>query len=68
MATHRGRAVTREKHAAAMRHRMELEFLERDLLHLAIRRMVFDPVLIPAKPIASVQNGRMTVRDPRQFG
>ncbi len=40
---------------------MELEVAERDLLHLPIRRMIFDPVLVPAEPVAGVQDGGMPV-------
>ena len=51
------------EHAAAMAHRVELEVAEGDLLHLAIGRVVFDPVLVAPEAVARVQHRRMLVGD-----
>ena len=62
----RQRAV-HAQHAAAMGHGVELEVAERDLLHLAIGGVVFDPVLVAAEAVARMQDGRVAVGDARQF-
>ena len=41
-----GVAVSHAQHAGAMAHGVHTEFVERDLLHLAIGRVVVDPVLV----------------------
>ena len=41
--------------------------LERDLLHLAIGRVVVDPVLVAAEAVARMQHRRMLVGDLRQL-
>jgi len=40
---------------------------EGDLLHLAIGGVIVDKILVAAKTVARVQDGRMPVGDPRQF-
>src|SRR5580658_11075681 len=44
-----------------MCHRMEAKFAKCDMLHLAIRRMELDPILVTAKSIARMEDGRMRV-------
>ena len=44
-----------------MAHGVELEIAECDLLHLAIGRMIVDPVLVATEPVARVQHRRMLV-------
>ena len=46
-----------------MRHRMQPEFAETDPLHLTIRRMELDPVLVAAETIARMKHRRMLVGD-----
>ncbi len=50
-----------------MRHRMQPEFAETDSLHLAIRRMKLDPILVAAETIARVEHRRMLVGDFRKL-
>src|SRR5262249_31929200 len=51
------------KGAGAMAHRVELKIAERDLLHLAISRMILDKIFINAKSVARVQDRGMAVGD-----
>ena len=44
-----------------MAHGVELEIAECDLLHLAIGRMIVDPVLVATEAVARVQHRRMLV-------
>ena len=46
-----------------MAHGVELEVAEGDPLHLAIGRMILDPVLVAAEPVARMQHRRMPVGD-----
>ena len=50
-----------------MAHGVELEIAERDLLHLAIGRMVVDPVLVAAEAVPAFEHRRMLVGDARQL-
>ena len=50
-----------------MRHRMQPEFAEPDPLHLAIRRMELDPILVAAKAIARMEHRRMLVGNFREL-
>jgi hypothetical protein len=51
----------------AMAHGVKLEISECDLFHVAIGRMVVDPVLVAAETIARVQHRRMLVGEASQF-
>ena len=51
------------EHAAAMAHGVELEVAERDPLHLAIGRVILDPVLVAPLAIAGVEHRRVLVGD-----
>ena len=55
------------EHAGAMAHRMQSEFAERDPLHLAIGRMILDPILVAAEAIARMKHRRMLVGDVGKF-
>ena len=55
------RRLGQAQHAAAMAHRVHAEFLERDLLHFAVGRVILDPVLVAAEAVARVQHRRMFV-------
>ena len=44
-----------------MAHRMQSEFAERDPLHLAIGRMIFDPILVAAEAVARMKHRGMLV-------
>ena len=55
------------EHAAAMAHGVELEIRECNLLHLAVGRVVLDPVLVAALAIARMQHRRMLVGDRRKL-
>ena len=50
-----------------MRHRMQPEFAEPNPLHLAIRRMELDPILVAPKTIARMKHRRMLVGNFRQL-
>ena len=50
-----------------MAHRVHAEFLEGDLLHLAIGGVVVDPVLVAAEAVARLQHRRMLVGHHRQL-
>jgi hypothetical protein len=62
----RQRAIHAE-HASAMAHGVKLEIRERDVLHVAIGRMVVDPVLVAAETVARVQNRWMLVGEASQL-
>ena len=62
----RQRAIHAER-AGAMAHGVKLEIAERDVLHLAVGRVVVDPVLVAAETVARVQHRRMLVGDPGEF-
>ena len=63
----RGQRPVHAERAAAMAHGMKLEIGEGDALHLAIGRMVVDPVLVAAEPIPGIEHRRMLVGDPGEF-
>jgi hypothetical protein len=44
-----------------MAHRVQAQFAERDPLHLAVGRMIFDPILVAAKPVARMEHRGMLV-------
>jgi hypothetical protein len=50
-----------------MAHGVKLEIAECNGFHLAVGRMVIDPVLIAAKTIACIQHRRMLVSGSRQM-
>ena len=50
-----------------MAHGVKLEIAERDLLHLAVGRMVVDPVFVAAETVARMQHRRMLVGGFRQL-
>lgn len=50
-----------------MAHGVELEVTERNLLHLTVGGVVFDPVLVLAKAIARIESRRVLVGDACQF-
>ena len=62
----RQRPVHAER-ATAMAHGVELEIAKGDLLHLAIGRMIVDPVLVAPKTVARVQHRRMLVGGAREL-
>ena len=62
----RQRAIHAER-TGAVAHGVKLEVSERDLLHLAIGGVIVDKILVAAKAVARVQNGRMPVGDPCQL-
>jgi len=64
---YRGQRAIHPKRAGAMAHGVKLEIAERDFLHFAVGRMIVDPVLVAAEPIACVQDRRVLVGGPRQF-
>ena len=63
----RMRRLAHAQHAGAMAHGVHAELLEGDLLHLAIGRVVVDPVLVAAEAVARLQHRRMLVGDLRQL-
>ena len=63
-----GSGAVHAEHAAAMAHGVKLEFAERDLLHLAVRMVILDPVFIATEAIprrASI--GGCWSADAREF-
>jgi len=54
----RGQRAIHPKRAGAMAHGVKLEIAERDFLHFAVGRMIIDPVLVAAEPIACIQDRR----------
>jgi hypothetical protein len=50
-----------------MRHHVELEVAECDLLHLAIRGMILDPVKVTAEPVSGMQHRRVPVGNAGKF-
>ncbi len=50
-----------------MAHGVKLEIAERDLLHLAVGRMVVDPVFVAAETVARMQHRWMLVGGFRQL-
>ncbi len=49
------------QHAGAVGHGVHAEFLEGDLLHLAVGGVVVDPVLVAAETVARLQHRRVLV-------
>ena len=62
-----GSGLIHAERAGAMAHGVKLEIAERDFLHFAVGRMIIDPVLVAAEPVARIQHRRVLVGDPRQF-
>src|ERR1700722_4463144 len=46
---------------------MELEIAESDLLHLPVRRVILDPILITPKAVARMQRRRVSISDAGEF-
>ena len=63
----RGQRAIHAERAAAMAHGVKLEIAEGDVFHLAVGRVIVDPVFVAAKAIARMQHRRVLVGDPRQF-
>ena len=63
----RGQRPFHAERAAAMAHGVKLEIAECDALHLAIGRMVVDPVLVAAEAVRGVEHRRMLVGGAGEF-
>ena len=63
----RGQRAIDAEAAGPMAHGVKLKIGEGDRLHLAIGRMIVDPVLVAAEPIACIQHRRVFVGGPGQL-
>jgi hypothetical protein len=62
----RQRTIHAER-TGAVAHGVELKIPERDILHLAIGRMIVDPVFVAAQAIARIDGRWMLVGGPREL-